>query len=372
MLRTLHKFFLAITSIRPRRIRHSKDQVKDFLDSFDEPLNDIERSYYQYKCQKWDTYGATQFFLSNIVSIFLYIPFFLFYRLKKTPVNKEKVQYIATAEHILKFIPKDMLSDSASSDFFKGALNKEDVTFLRRITKQYPFSFFFRFKIMCRIANYSQIISTYSPKAVFCSAEYSFTSSVLTNYCEYKGVELYNVMHGEKTYNIRDSFFRFNRFYVWDEYYKDLFFSLRANKTNYFINPIEVPKLDNYKCIHQFTYYLQDQKKEQLVKIKEILDSLKADYVVRPHPIYSPKEDVKKIFGPNNIESNEIGIWESIGSTANVISVYSTVNYQAYLAGVNVILDDVTEQAYFERLKDREYIMLYKPHELLSQLKNVK
>ena len=367
MLRTLHKFFLAITSIRPRRIRHSKDQVKDFLDSFDEPINDIERSYYQYKSQKWDTYGATQFFLSNIVSIFLYIPFFLFYRLKKTPVNKEKVQYIATAEHILKFIPKDMLSDSASSDFFKGALNKEDVTFLRRITKQYPFSFFFRFKIMCRIANYSQIISTYSPKAVFCSAEYSFTSSVLTNYCEYKGVELYNVMHGEKTYNIRDSFFRFNRFYVWDEYYEKLFQSLRATKTLYIVNPIAVPNIDKSNCQHQYTYYLQDQKKEQLIRIKEKLDSLNADYVVRPHPLYST-DDVNKVFDEKNIESNSINIWESISSTANVVSVYSTVNYQAYLAGVNVILDDVTEPEYFEKLKDREYIMLYKPHQLLSQI----
>ncbi len=367
MLKTFHKLFLKFATIRPRRIKHSKTQVRQYLSSFTEPKSDIERSYCQYKCQKWDTYGAVQIFFSNIVSMVMYVPFFLYYWMSFKSDEAEKSDYIATSEHVIKFIPKEMAEKCVASNFFKGMLDKEDVKFLKKITGEHPFSFYFRFKIMCRIANYSFIIHTYSPKAVFCSAEYSFTSSVLTGYCEYKGVELYNVMHGEKTYNIRDSFFRFDRFYVWDEYYEKLFQSLRATKTVYIVNPITVPNIDKSNCQHQYTYYLQDQKKEQLIRIKEKLDSLNADYVVRPHPLYST-DDVNKVFDEKNIESNSINIWESISSTANVVSVYSTVNYQAYLAGVNVILDDVTEPEYFEKLKDREYIMLYKPHQLLSQI----
>lgn len=66
------------------------------------------------------------------------------------------------------------------------------------------------------------MITKYQSKAIVVHNEYSFTSSILTAYCETRNVLHINVMHGEKMYYIRDSYFRYDRCYVWDAYYRDL------------------------------------------------------------------------------------------------------------------------------------------------------
>lgn len=369
MLELLRKIYIRIMRKNNIRVMPSKQEKLDYINSFDEPRDDIERSYFQYCCQKWDTYGKLEMILANLISAVIYFPYYFYYRhMNRLMLESQKYPYVVTKKTILQGIPDEYADSCIVPDFYCGLLTKEDSFFLKKISGRYPFSFYFRFKIMCRVANYSYIIHHYAPNIIFCTAEYSYTSSVLTMYCEKMGVELDNIMHGEKIFDVQDAFSRFSKFYVWDDFYIGLFLSLRANQTKYVIKPMKVHKVNNVEeNPNHYTYYLQDQTLEQLRRIKSKFESMKVNYLVRPHPIYST-DDVKEVFDDEHIESNDIDIWESIKCAGNVVSVFSTVNYQAYLSGVNVVLDDISDPVYFSNLTESDYIMIHKPHRLLSEL----
>ena len=91
------------------------------------------------------------------------------------------------------------------------------------------------------------------------------------------------------------------------------------------------------------------------------------DYHVRPHPLRANGfED--EIFGKEHVESGNVNIWDSIANAGIALSQDSTVLYQAYLAGVRVAIDDVSDPTFFRSSEERGYIMLHKPHLLLSEL----
>lgn len=78
---------------------------------------------------------------------------------------------------------------------------------------------------------------------------------------------------------------------------------------------------------------------------------------------------VRRLFSDFEIEVNaEVGIETSILRTRHVIGLYSTVLYQAHINHVPVVIDDLTEPERFAQLRSLRYIMLDKPHELLSAL----
>ena len=349
-----------------RSLKHSYKEVKDYIGSFHEPKNDIDRSYYQYLCQKWDTMSKEEFFLANIAAFILFLPKYITYRNRKV-VKENHCDVVLTLEMLRAKIPSKYVSNCVVQDFDGGSLSLEDAGYLKKIIREHPISFFYNYKIMCRLAAYAESISRYSPNIIFSSAEYSFTSSVLTNYCEKRGVKHINIMHGEKRYNARDAFSRFTEFYIWDEYYKNLFHSLRADKTEYVIQKMCVPNFKVAINRDRCTYYLQLHTKEQLERIKKALEKTGMDYLVRPHPLYSGGEE-KTVFGVMHLESNDLDIWKSIASAGTVISQDSTVLYQAYLVGADIVIDDVSDTTYFSNLEESGYIMISKPHKLLSEL----
>ena len=121
---------------------------------------------------------------------------------------------------------------------------------------------------------------------------------------------------------------------------------------------------------YDYTYYLQINTLDELSRIEKFLRKLKKDnrISIRPHPVYSKMEDVKKVFEDYNIEDCEqVSIETSILRTQNVVSFYSTVLYQAYLNGTDVVVDDISHPKEFRRLKELNYIMLAKKHGLLSE-----
>lgn len=69
-------------------------------------------------------------------------------------------------------------------------------------------------KILVKIARYSFIIDRYGSGTLIVCNEYSFTSSVMKEYCKAVGVKLGIVMHGEKVFSLNDSFFSFEKCYV--------------------------------------------------------------------------------------------------------------------------------------------------------------
>ena len=183
-------------------------------------------------------------------------------------------------------------------------------------------------------------------------------------------------MHGEKLFDITDSFFHFNVCCIWDKYYEELFETLRARIDEYII---DIPNSFFYKKVTyeretvNYKYYLQRETKEQLQKIYGYLLALKSEgncVMVRPHPLYSDSNQIKKLFSDIEIENPQtVDIKESILTTEAVISHYSTVLFQAYLNGIDVIIDNCSSSDnQCERLRSLGYIMMHLKHRCLKDI----
>ena len=367
MLNFLKKIYFNHNNKKGRRFKHSRKEVDVFLNNLGSPKDDIDRSYFQYLCQKWESETIFSSVVENLVSLFLFIPFFIFFRCKPHRKNKDRYDAVLTHEFLKDYLPQDFKGSFIWEDFNNGSLNSNDSKLIFLMIKRHPFSFFFNFKNMCRIASYSKLIDKFRPSIIFCSAEYSFTSSILTYYCELKELSHINLMHGEKQFNPRDSFFRFTKFYVWDDYYVSLFLKLKADKTFFVIQGLALPRITPNLCCSHCTYYLQLHTQEQLTSIKKMLEKVDKNYIVRPHPVYSNRL-IEKVFDKDHIENQETDIWHSLENAGLVISQDSTVLYQAYISGISIVIDDMSDPDYFNELKERDYIMLNKPHKLLSEL----
>ena len=252
-------------------------------------------------------------------------------------------------------------------------LTKNDKKFLKRIIRRYPLSWQFIFKCLIKIGRYSFAIEEYSPKVIVVCAEYSFTSSMLTEYCRQRKIKHIDVMHGEKLYYMRDSFFKFDECYIWDEYYRKILTSMKADKDQFVVEVptslcLEGEKIEKY----DYTYYLGAESKDILKNISRILNQLHLNgkkISIRPHPRYSNMEIVNNIFSFANVEDTKaLSIEASLLQTGAAISLYSTVLNQALCNSIPIIIDDMSNPQNFNKLKELEYICLYKEHKLLSDI----
>lgn len=351
---------------------------KAFLESLPEPKDLLERSYAQYRCQMMLERPILRVMYQ--LAAMLLLPVYRRQLLRRPPPRKEE-----TADAV--FLSEDserLLPETLRTAFpvlcqawgYQGSslLRKEDLALLSTLRRRYPTAFYFRFKCMAKLAMYRYQYELYHPKALIVDEEISYTTSFLTEYCHRLGVEHINVMHGEKLYYIRDSFFCFDRCYVWDECYRRLFFDLRAEPTQFRVEippsmqpwekPSTPPEVD-------LTYYLQEEPTEQRMQIAAALHTLQArgmGIAVRPHPLYCD-DTLLEIFSGFALEMpGNCSIEQSILRTKCAVSLYSTVLLQASINGVAVVIDDLTAPERFAQLKSLRYIMLDKPHGLLSAL----
>lgn len=378
LLQTLKSVVNRLNSRRDPLFAVSVTRQKAFLESLPEPEDLLERSYAQYRCQMMLERPILRVMYQ--AAAMLLLPVYRRQLLRRTAPRKEQ-----TAEAVFAYDSEDtILPESLRGEFadicqvrdFQNALflTGEDCSFLRELARRYPTAFFFRFKCMAKLAMYRSLYEIYRPKAIIVSEEYSYTSSFLSEYCHHLGVEHVNVMHGEKLYYIRDSFFCFDRCYVWDECYRRLFCDLRAESSQFRIElppsmqpwekPSTPPEVD-------LTYYLQEEVVPGVYpRIAQALKTLQARgmvIAVRPHPIYTPPEAMGNFQG-FLLEDRSISIEQSILRTKCAVSLYSTVLLQASINGVEVVIDDLTAPERFAQLKSLRFIMLDKPHVLLSAL----
>ena len=90
---------------------------------------------------------------------------------------------------------------------------------------------------------------------------------------------------------------------------------------------------------------------------------------VRPHPIDRDMEIITKVFSNYIIQNcKDVSIEQSVMESRYVISFYSTVLLQAYINGVGIVIDDLTDTNRFEILKKLDYRMLDVKHIKLSEL----
>lgn len=349
------------------------DEQKNFINKIPDPSNDIERSFAQYICQNYYI-AKWKVSLKNLISLFL-IPLYLVYAFLKTITKKKKIEVnedaIGTFKGMEEIIP-NVLNEEYSirnigldieSDF---ALTKEDFVFLFSILRQSKCHFYFFLKICVILSRYRGLIREYNPKAIIVHNECSFCSSIMTLYCERHNILHINVMHGEKLLFMRDSFFRFHRCYVWNQYYVDLFLQLKTDKSQFVIYlsnslQINIEKYENENAFADFKYYLGYCSDDRMKIIADALYLLKREgYSIRlrPHPRYTDLKVLKKYVENSDIEyPNDVNIMESISNLKYAVGSYSTVLSQAFFSGQKVIVDDVSDYDEYNKLKDYGYIL---------------
>ena len=289
-----------------------EDQEK-YLQKLGTPKNDFDRSYKQYKCQNlfipvWKV-GAL-----NIISLCA-LPLLLIYLFIKNEkrVSRTIVDCIGAYKGFEEIIPQELSSkyNIDSSVWMKGTyISHFDIKYIAKIAMSYPLSPYFVLKLMIRIAQYSYMIRGFNHVAIAVYHEYSFTSSILTNYCNVYGVKHINVMHGEKLFHIVDAYFRYDECYVWDKYYKDLFISMKADESQFIIALPPSMRIDTQYYFQQkyyadFKYFLEDVTEKEMISIVESMKfAIDRGRIVkyRLHPRYTNPKVVEKIVGKSNIE----------------------------------------------------------------------
>lgn len=340
------------------------DVIKDkaYLNSFKEPKDDIERSYFQYCCQKKDESFFKKFYL-NIGAVFIFIKL-LVSKLKQKKIKYKCSVYISfpKEQDDFKKIPTELLLEKKyccyQTELFSW--NKDVSVYIKKIFKRYPFSFYFWIKVLYVLTTRIQQGIDMKASTIICSSEYSFTSSCLTDYVEKHKCKLVNIQHGEKLFVIRDSFFRFSKFYIWDLFYKDLFHELRCSKEIEFIKFVpECLKFD-ISCPaskkYDYCYALQDESKDEIIKIQKTIDMLinkGFSICYREHPLYLLTENQKNKFNCDDV--TKIDLQNVANSVKGFISLYSTVLYQAKISNLAYVIDDYSCNFKFKKLQELQY-----------------
>lgn len=382
MIKKFIKYFISRETAFYQKIGgfFERDVVKDtnYFQQF-HPKDDFERSIAQYKCQvypfKKDVFwlNCMAFFMIPVVMVALLLK-------KRVRIKDNQTKLVCyNCFNLPGSLPEALCGedivyiDTKECPYY---LNKDDLSFLLRFYFRsvcYPF---LAFKVLLKVAKYRTIIDSFSRlEVIVITGEFVDTSSVLTQYCHEHGIKHYDFMQGEAFGSPRSSFFHFDKCYVWDQHYVNLFVGYGALPEQFVVSlPQCLKKIggnNNDKKI-DYTYYLGGDPDEELPIIRTALDRLVAKgYVceVRPHPRWSNMDMVNAVFEGISIQdTSSVNIDNSILQTKNAISLYSTVLLQAYYNDVNIIIDDLSCPRKYKMLEGYQYIMLNKPHQLLSEI----
>lgn len=359
----------------------SKEQQK-IIDSLPEPKDIVDRAYNQYKTTMagWTLFGS---FFAEAVSFFL-LPIYVWLLRRQSVEFEEPFNLICLVspdqKNIIPLTLKKEFGNIRYGDVSERmCIDKEDWMYLSLIYKRYKRGYYFKLKILFRIATYSAFIKQYHAKAFVSAAEHSFSNTICTDYCEHKKIENIVCQHGEYLKQLSGSFFYVHRYYAWDEYYIKLHLEHRAFIPQFEIylpDAIAHLEIDLEKSpTYYATYYLAYENKEELENIRKNFDLLKEKgkrCKLRLHPrgrVYNEKI-VKNIFGLNYYveDCSKIALGDSISDSEYLMAIHSTVLLQGYLNGKKIIINDITQKAMYKELQDLGYIMLSKPHFLLSDI----
>lgn len=341
-----------------------------FINELGEPSDDYDRSYKQYLCQNYFVKNKKKIILLDVLSFLLAPITILFLYIKGlSKCRVEKKQAIITFKGMPEVVPVSLREkyDIYEVSYEEGAsLGIDDLSFILNLYFRFWKHPYFAAKSIIKVSCYSFFIKKYAPTAIITFGEYSYTSSILTIYCHKRNIKHIDIMHGEKTYFIRDSYFHFDKCYVWDQHYVDLFLALKAEPTQFYVEvppsiKIDCSKFYNDSYHADIKYYLATYNDEELKKIVSQMEMCKKKgYTVayRPHPRYSNLSLLQKYVDEKEIEKpNQVPIRESISSLEYAVGSCSTVLTQAYFSGKKVILDDVAFEYQYKELSKRAYIL---------------
>jgi hypothetical protein len=381
----IYHFGKKLTSIQ-RNIYENLDKRESYLKSFPEPKTSLERSYFQYLCQYNEYSGARLLLNLFCIPVFFLISAKILYdclliknRYSRSFEPKECIAILDLDEEI---IPEVLIKKYGRPVYFplRGVIffDQQVLNIYYQAIMKYWHEPHFIIKIILRLGRYAELTTKTQCKIIIASAEYSFASSILTDFCEKKSIKHINVMHGEKVVNPVDAFCGFHEFFVWDKHYISIFTALRAKVEEYAVaKPLMLNKIifnETQQIKYDFTYYLGwEFTHTDSINIKKSMEVLvKNGYrvCVRMHPRYGERAKIEEIFDGFQIEfPNEVNMMESLEATHAVIGLLTTVFWHAEELGRPIIIDDVSNPDFYKKLFNIRYLWISKTHSRLSLLK---
>lgn len=265
----------------------------------------------------------------------------------------------------------------------RAHLNSVAQKLLFRGVMRHPFCPYMHFVVMLNLADTCRLLHSYKPDALCTFAEErNFSGPIVHTLCTAHQVRYEAFMHGECYYQADKGYCSYDRYYVWDSFYEQLFTALRSSCQfeTYMPEKLKLdlrllPNKEDYP--YYATYYsVGINTKEALKKVSEIFSLLEEKglrCILRPHPRYADKALLSEIFREDQLQdARKVSLLTSLNETYCIIAICSTVLSEAYYGGKPIVIDDYTNPEQFLQVQDKEYIMLSKPHMLLSELlKNV-
>ena len=372
------------------------DRDKRLIESFPTPHDDFDRVDYSIKCnEEKNTFRAILLnSLSAIATPFLLIT----YSINRLRIYFQAKQHIDTiildssnrkgVEYSLEGRIPDVYFENPDARIFRtgafpklteGVMGSKSFHMYLKFVLRHPLSFFNNLRVLVNLMGYNKLLVLHNPRTIVKSRmELNQISSLVTCFCEQNGCQFINLMHGESLYNIRTAFVRFSEFYIWDDYYRDVFGWSRSPQDQFItfkpgIYSLQLPSKDDYE--YDFTFVLSggDEECASLLSLVLAIESLinKGFKIkVRPHPRWSNIQAIKKTFVDINVKvenPKDESVEYSLSRTRYVVATCSTVLSEAYYAGKEIVLDDITNPVLYESLKSKGYILISKKHRLLSE-----
>lgn len=370
-------------------------EQKAVLRALPDPHDDIDRTYLHYQCVSANM-GIIERITRNCLSIIAFPIFFII-----SLYNKAKTKCDAPTKTVLLQVdnPNGVIypyEDFMPSEFdieypqlkhihIDDFPNLNSVVFgivacktVWECIKRHPLQFYLNFLIFIHIFSLNGVAKKYNPDDIITyRVESDCTSSVNTFFCEALSKQYICFMHGDYLIQLKQCFFRYSRYYIWDESYLETFrLSRCADMPFEIVVPPSFKEFSLSKTPNTDVTYYFDGDHDNIERVKDILKTLVTrDYTcaVRPHPRFSDLKDISNQFSDILIEVQDVkncSIKESIENTKYAIGISSTVLSQAYFAGCTIIIDDISDPNLYDELKERRSISIMRPHIKLSSFLN--
>lgn len=394
VLKTIKKLYIKLIIMNIFDFENAHQTVaeqNEFMNSLTDASDDYERAYNHYILQMYFYYNWITRMILNIASFFL-LPFMtiqFIWRGRRFKENQLVNLYgaivcetptIKSADIIppdLKDKYQDVKSVEIKHEYF---IDKPAKDIFLKCYKRYIFHPYFLLFNLRRISEACTMIHIYHPKALVVFArERDFAIPLVTLYCEKIGSEYVSFMHGDYIYSVDKAFLRFSTYYAWDDHYVKMLSDLKWPRNQF---RIYVPKKlqgitqprKNKKYDYYITYYFGAESHGRIRGVKKAFDIFSRfgyKCKIRPHPRFSDLKYLHQEFCDYEIEDTKsVPLNKSFENTLYISALNSTVLSQAYYSGKEIVIDDYSDVNRYNLLLERRYIMLNKPHKLLSELVN--
>lgn len=276
-------------------------------------------------------------------------------------------------------VPKELSGQNIITSFYeKEYLSWRDMFLVLSVlrtslTLGYRWNFQFVLKVAKDLATLNGNIVQYQPKFILVYREYDCSLSLITFICHIQGIQVFNVMHGDKYFSTFESYFNVDRCYCWHAYYVELFRRQRVGCKDYRLfeipallekDKISISAAERVGVVMPADYTLASSRQGRKRSMGDFISGVnklaeKYKISLRPHPLHPDHFNaVKHRFSPR-LEISDVRKEKSIDFVRGckvVVGAYSTVLLESAVLGRDTIVIDTPRVA---EISDDHYVFQY-------------